>query len=57
MRRPTALHARKIGRAALVEAAIFSRGWGSSVWSNTHLNYMIDIALTTEFALNSGGAR
>jgi hypothetical protein len=57
MRRPTALHARKIGRAALVEAAIFSRGWGSSVWTDTHLTYMINIALTTDFTLAAGSAR
>jgi hypothetical protein len=36
---------------------IFNRGWGSSVWTDTHLNYMIDITLTTEFLLAPGGAR
>jgi hypothetical protein len=29
--------------------AIISQGWGSSDRGDTHLNYMIDIALTTEF--------
>ena len=33
---------------------------GSEYWmcprSDTHLNYMIDIALTTEFSLAAGGA-
>ena len=37
--------------------AIFGSGWGSTVWTDTHLTYMIDIALTTEFALATGGAR
>jgi hypothetical protein len=36
---------------------MISRGWGSSVWPDTHLTYMIDIALATEFALCAGGAR
>jgi hypothetical protein len=36
---------------------IISRGWGSCVWPDTHLTYMINIALTTEFALTVGGAR
>lgn len=29
---------------------------GSLVWSDTHLNYVIDIALTAEFSLAGGGA-
>jgi hypothetical protein len=43
--------------SAQVEAAIFRRGWGSRVWPESHLTYMIDIALTTEFSLAGGGAR
>jgi hypothetical protein len=39
------------------EGAIFSRGWGSSARTDTHLKYMIDIALTAEFSLAAGGAR
>ena len=37
--------------------AIFSPGWGSCVWPESHLTYTIDIALTTEFALAVGGSR
>jgi len=33
-----------------------AQGWGSCVWPESHLTYMIDIALTTEFALTAGGA-
>jgi hypothetical protein len=40
-----------------VVGAIISRGWDSSARTDTHLNYMIDIALTTEFSLAAGGAR
>jgi hypothetical protein len=36
--------------------SIIGRGWGSSVWPDMHLTYMIDIALTAEFVLE-GGAR
>jgi hypothetical protein len=36
---------------------IFSRGWGSSARTDTHLTYMIDIALTTELTLAAGGAQ
>jgi hypothetical protein len=36
---------------------MFCRGWGSPVWTESQLTYMIDIALTTEFALTAGGAR
>jgi len=36
---------------------IFSRGWGSTAWSDTHLTYMIDIALTGEFTLTTVGVR
>jgi hypothetical protein len=32
-------------------------GWGSPVWPESHLTYMIDIALTTEFSLTAGGLR
>jgi hypothetical protein len=38
------------------------RSWGAgdllgglAAWSDTHLTYMIDIALTTEFAITGGG--
>ena len=31
--------------------------WGSPVWPESHLTYMIDIALTTEFSLAASGAR
>jgi len=37
--------------------AIISQGWGSSGRTDTHLTYMIDIALTTEFRLAAGGVR
>ena len=37
--------------------SIISLGWGSTVWPDTHLNYMIDIALTNEFTLTTGSAR
>ena len=37
--------------------SIFSRGWGSSARTDTHLTYMIDIALTVEFSVAAGGAR
>jgi hypothetical protein len=37
------------------EVEIFSRGRGSSAWTDTHLTYMINV-LTTEFTL-AGGAR
>jgi hypothetical protein len=34
------------------------RSWGFDVSeSDTHLTYMIDIALTTDFALTTDGAR
>jgi hypothetical protein len=36
--------------------AIISRGWGSSAGTNTHLNYMIDIALTMELTIPAGDA-
>jgi hypothetical protein len=36
---------------------IIRRGWGSSVWTDTQLTYMIDIALNTEFPLVPGGAQ
>ena len=36
---------------------IISRGWRSTVWPDTHLAYMIDIALTAEFAIPDGGGR
>jgi hypothetical protein len=38
------------------EEAIVSGGWGSLARPDTHLTYMIDIALTTEFTLAAGGA-
>jgi hypothetical protein len=37
--------------------AIISRGWGCTVWTDTHLTYMIDIALTTEFPITADGVR
>jgi hypothetical protein len=37
--------------------AIISQGWGSSGRTDTHLTYMIDIALTTQFSLAASGAR
>jgi hypothetical protein len=37
--------------------AIISQGWGSSGRTDTHLTYMIDIALTAEFPLAAAGAR
>jgi hypothetical protein len=42
---------------ALGGRAIISQGWGSSGRTDTHLTYMIDIALNTEFSLAAGGAR
>ena len=43
--------------AALRVETIFSQGRGSPVWPDTHHTYMIDIALTAEFAIPAGGAR
>jgi hypothetical protein len=40
-----------------MEGAIISHGWGSAARPDTHLTYMIDIALTTEFAITAGGVR
>jgi hypothetical protein len=40
-----------------VVGAIISRGWRSSARTDTHLTYMIGIALTTEFAITAGGVR
>ena len=40
----------------VVGVAIFSRGWGSTVWSDTHLTYMTSVALTTEFALDGAAS-
>ena len=40
-----------------VGVSIIGRGWGSIVWGDLNLNYMIDIALTTEFRLARGGMR
>ena len=42
--------------ACLAVGAIISRGWGSSVWSDVHPTFMINITLTTEFVLPSRGA-
>jgi hypothetical protein len=36
--------------------AIISRGWGSHVWPESHLTYMIGMALTAEFSLAAAGA-
>ena len=36
---------------------MISCGWGPTVWTDTHLTYVIDIALTTEFAIAAGGAQ
>jgi hypothetical protein len=36
---------------------MISRGWGFTVWPESHLTYTNNIALTTEFALATGGAR
>ena len=46
---------RAVGRLGVW--SMISCGWGSTVWPDTHLTYMIDIALTTEFAITAGGAR
>jgi hypothetical protein len=37
--------------------SIFSRGWGSSARTDTHLNYMTGVALTAEFSLATAGVR
>jgi len=34
---------------------MISLDWGSTVWPDMHLTYMINIVLTTEFTLASGG--
>jgi len=36
---------------------IFGCGYGFTVWSDTHLTYMINIALTAEFSLAAEGVR
>jgi hypothetical protein len=40
-----------------VGVAIFIPGWGSYVWRDTHLTYVIEIALTMEFTIHAGGER
>ena len=54
------LSRRQSRRSASMEragvGAIISQGWGSSGRTDTHLTYMIDIALTTEFVLPPRGA-
>jgi len=40
----------------VVGVVIFSRGWGSTVWTEALLTYITPVVLSTEFALD-GGAR
>jgi hypothetical protein len=49
--RPLAIPSRECRGCLAKTAEMISRGWGSTVWSDTHLTYMINIAMTTEFAL------
>jgi hypothetical protein len=46
-----------VGGGAFISSGTMRRRWGSRVWPDTHLNYMIDIALTAEFRLAVGGVR
>jgi hypothetical protein len=48
---------RRAGIAQSGGVAILGRGWGSSARTDTHLTYMIDIAMTTEFEITAGDLR
>jgi hypothetical protein len=57
---PTAASKDRVGDRHAVGLAVWSIiscGWRSTVWSDTHLNYMIDMALTAEFSLAASGVR
>jgi len=55
----TAVGRDRVGNCAdgcVVGVVIFSRGWGSTVWTEALLTYITPVVLSTEFALD-GGAR